>query len=115
MGFEYRYRSMMVYTYRGYKFRKTQTLGPDGRHIYQINDDPIDVPLERMELTTIAKTKAYIDQLIEKDMATLQTREDKIDRILDILERVNKIATEGNQECRIRFDIIIKPKEDTND
>ena len=67
MGFEYRYRSMMVYTYRGYKFRKTQTLGPDGRHIYQINDDPIDVPLERMELTTIAKTKAYIDQLIEKD------------------------------------------------
>ena len=35
--------------------------------------------------------------------------------ILDILERVNKIATEGNQECHIRFDIIIKPKEDTND
>ena len=112
MGFEYRYRSMMVYTYRGYKFRKTQTLGPDGRHVYQINDDSIE---ERMDLTTIKKTRAYIDQLIEKDMATLQTREDKIDRILDILERVNKIATEGNQECRIRVDIIIKPKEDTND
>ena len=64
---------------------------------------------------TIAKTKAYIDQLIEKDMATPQTQEDKIDRILDILERINKIAIEGNQECRIRFDIIIKPKEDTND
>ena len=112
MGFEYRYRSMMVYTYRGYKFRKTQILGSDGRHVYQINDDSIE---ERMDLTTIKKTRAYIDQLIEKDMATLQTREDKIDRILDILERVNKIATEGNQECRIRFDIIIKPKEDTND
>ena len=112
MGFEYRYRSMMVYTYRGYKFRKTQTLGPDGRHVYQINDDSIE---ERMDLTTIKKTRAYIDQLIEKDMATLQTREDKIDRILDILERVNKITTEGNQECRIRVDIIIKPKEDTND
>lgn len=115
MGFRYRYGSMMVYSYRGYKFRRTQTLGTDGRHIYQINDDPIDVPLERMELTTIAKTKAYIDQLIEKDVDTPQSREDKIDRILDIMERVNKIATEGNQECRIRFDIIIKPKEDTND
>ena len=112
MGFEYRYRSMMVYTYRGYKFRKTQTLGSDGRHVYQINDDSIE---ERMDLTTIKKTRAYIDQLIEKDMATPQTQEDKIDRILDILERVNKIATEGNQECRIRVDIIIKPKEDTND
>ena len=102
----------MVYSHRGYKFRKTQTLGTDGRHVYQINDDSIE---ERMDLTTIKKTRAYIDQLIEKDMATLQTREDKIDRILDILERVNKIATEGNQECRIRVDIIIKPKEDTND
>ena len=112
MGFQYKYRNMMVYSYRGYKFRKTQTLGPDGRHVYQINDDSIE---ERMDLTTIKKTRAYIDQLIEKDMATLQTREDKIDRILDILERVNKIATEGNQECRIRVDIIIKPKEDTND
>ena len=105
----------MVYSYRGYKFRKTQTLGPDGRHIYQINDDEVDVPYERVNLTTIAKTKSYIDQLIEKDVATPQTREDKIDRILDILERINKIATDGNQECRIRFDIIIKPKEDTND
>ena len=112
MGFQYKYRNMMVYSYRGYKFRKTQTLGTDGRHVYQINDDSIE---ERMDLTTIKKTRAYIDQLIEKDMATLQTREDKIDRILDILERVNKIATEGNQECRIRVDIIIKPKEDTND
>ena len=115
MGFQYKYRNMMVYSYRGYKFRKTQTLGPDGRHIYQINDDAVDVPYERVNLTTIAKTKSYIDQLIEKDVATPQTREDKIDRILDILERINKIATEGNQECHIRFDIIIKPKEDTND
>lgn len=112
MGFQYKYRNMMVYSHRGYKFRKTQILGTDGRHVYQINDDSIE---ERMDLTTIKKTRAYIDQLIEKDMATLQTREDKIDRILDILERVNKIATEGNQECRIRVDIIIKPKEDTND
>ena len=76
MGFQYKYRNMMVYSYRGYKFRKTQTLGSDGRHIYQINDDPVDVPLERTELTTIAKTKSYIDQLIEKDVATPQTRED---------------------------------------
>ena len=65
MGFQYKYRNMMVYSHRGYKFRKTQILGPDGRHVYQINDEPIDAPLSKRELTTMKKVHEYIDKRIE--------------------------------------------------
>ena len=110
MMFYYTYFNDYVYTYRGHSFRKTVTKGPDGRYIYQINNEAIDAPVEKMSLTPIKKVKEYIDKKIESEEVTPLSREDKVDRLLDIFERINRIAT-PEQECHIKFDIVLKKRD----
>lgn len=108
--FYYPYFNDNVYAYRGYSFRKTVTKGPDGRYIYQINNEAIDAPVEKMSLTTIKKVKEYIDKRIESEESTPLSKEEKVDRLLDIFERINRIAT-PEQECHIKFDIVLKKRD----
>ena len=108
--FYYPYFNDNVYAYRGYSFRKTVTKGPDGRYIYQINNEAIDAPTEKMSLTTIKKVKEYIDKRIELEESTPLSKEEKVDRLLDIFERINRIAT-PEQECHIKFDIVLKKRD----
>ena len=108
--FYYPYFNDNVYAYRGCTFRKTVTKGPDGRYIYQINNEAIDAPVEKMSLTTIKKDKEYIDKRIESEESTLLSKEEKVDRLLDIFERINRIAT-PEQECHIKFDIVFKKRD----
>lgn len=108
--FYYPYFNDNVYAYRGHCFRKTVTKGPDGRYIYQINNEAIDAPVEKMSLTTIKKVKEYIDKRIESEESTLLSKEEKVDRLLDIFERINRIAT-PEQECHIKFDIVFKKRD----
>ena len=108
--FYYPYFNDNVYAYRGYSFRKTVTKGPDGRYIYQINNEAIDAPVEKMSLTTIKKVKEYIDKMIESEESTPLSKEEKVDRLLDIFERINRIAT-PEQECHIKFDIVLKKRD----
>ena len=64
MGFTYAYKDLATHWYRGYYIRRTWS-SHNGKFIYQINDEPIDAPLSKRELTTMKKVHEYIDKRIE--------------------------------------------------
>jgi len=85
MGFTYAYKDLATHWYKGYYIRRTWS-SHNGKFIYQINDEPIDAPLEKRELTTMKKVHEYIDRRIEN-------RDRIINQIKDI--------TAENESCRI--------------
>ena len=85
MGFTYAYKDLATHWYKGYAIRRTWSKY-EGKFIYQINDEPIDAPLSKQELTTMKKVQEYIDRRIEN-------RDRIINQIKDI--------TAENESCRI--------------
>ena len=101
MGFSYPYMSLATEHYKGYSIRKTWSRNRAGKYIYQINDEPIDAPIEKMELTTLKKVKEYIDRRIEN-------RNRIISQITDIAaenENYRIWVSNDGDDCHLHIDI----------
>ena len=100
MGFNYPYKSLATYWYKGYAIRRTWSMY-EGRYIYQINDEPIDAPLEKQQLVTLQKVRDYLDRRIEN-------RNRIINQIKDITaenESCRIWVSNDDKECHLHIDI----------
>ena len=100
MGFTYAYKDLATHWYRGYYIRRTWSMHK-GKFIYQINDEPIDAPLEKRELVTLQKVRDYLDRRIEN-------RNRIINQIKDITaenESCRIWVSNDDKECHLHIDI----------
>lgn len=95
-----------IHSYRGYYFRRTQFRNKDGKRVYQINDEPIDAPRERLQITTINLAKEYIDKRIEEESKP-KTLEERVDRLVSLIETISEMKTEDG-ECKLKLELTIK-------
>lgn len=103
---EYQYSDEHCYKYKGYTIRKTHYFGPDNRRIYQIDGEPIDLPKEKMYLTTLKKTKEYIDKRIAEESLS-QPDEQRTDKFIELIDKINELKADG-RECHIKIEITLK-------